>query len=362
MNGELDGLAQALLAWYRAQRRELPWRRTADPYAIWVAEIMLQQTQVRTVLPYYERFLARFPTVTALAEATLDEVLALWQGLGYYARARSLYAAARLVRERFQGRVPADPSALRSLPGVGDYTAGAILSIAFGQKEPALDANGIRVLCRLLDESGDPHQAAVRGRLRAFALALLPEERPGDLNQALMELGATICLPRAPRCASCPLASFCRARALGTQAARPAQRQRRATPQRRAVAALIQGPEGILLARRVPSGLLGGLWELPGGEVNPGEDDPEALARCLLEGLGVQAEVGAPLGSIQHAYTHFRVKVHLYRCAIQGSPQPSKAWDAWCWLTPANREFCGLTGVTAKALARLPWVGAELGL
>lgn len=363
MNAEPDpALARALLAWYRAQRRDLPWRRTADPYAIWVAEIMLQQTQVRTVIPYYQRFLARFPTVNALAEATLDEVLALWQGLGYYARARNLHAAARLVRERFHGSVPADPAALRSLPGVGAYTAGAILSIAFGQKEPALDANGMRVLCRLLDEAGDLRQAAVRGRLHAFALALLSDAHPGDVNQALMELGATICLPKAPRCGVCPLAAFCRACALGTQTARPAQRPRSAAPHHRAVAALIQGPEGVLLVRRAPSGLLGGLWELPGGEATPDEGDSEALARHLAEGLGVQVEVETPLGTIRHAYTHFRVTMHLYRCAVHGTPQPAKTWDAWCWLTSANRGCCGLTGITAKALARLPWEEASLAL
>lgn len=353
-------LVSALLAWYRARKRDLPWRRTSDPYRIWVAEIMLQQTQVSAVIPYYERFLAQFPTVKALADANLDQVLALWQGLGYYARARSLHAAARLVRDHFQGAVPADPAALRRLPGVGDYTAGAILSIAYDQREPTLDGNVVRVFCRLLDEERDPRLAPVRKRLRFYAVALLPSDRPGDLNQALMELGATVCLPRIPHCADCPLALFCRAREHGTQTARPVPRSRGPIPQREAAAAFIESQGGVLLARRVPEGLLGGLWELPGGELSAPESHAQALTRHLAEGLGVVAEVGPQLASVRHAYTHFRVIVRVYRCQISGVPRPAQPWDACHWLTPEERGAYGLTGVSAKALARLPWAGAGL--
>ncbi|NLD42329.1 MAG: A/G-specific adenine glycosylase, partial [Chloroflexi bacterium] len=194
-------IQEALLAWYAAERRDLPWRRTSDPYSIWVSEVMLQQTQVATVIPYYQRFLSAFPTVCALAAADLDRMLALWAGLGYYARARHLHAAARLVMERHGGEVPGDPAAFRALPGVGPYIAAAVLSIAFGQDVAAIDTNAARVLCRLFDYAGDLTRAAGKRTLRALAAALLPAGRAAEHNAAMMELGATICLARGPRCA-----------------------------------------------------------------------------------------------------------------------------------------------------------------
>lgn len=349
---EATALSQALLAWYRARRRDLPWRRTSDPYRIWVAEVMLQQTQVATVIPYYERFLARFPDVRSLAEAELDEVLALWQGLGYYGRVRNLHAAARLLCERHGGAIPSDPGALRSLPGVGAYTAGAVLSIAFGQDEVALDGNVTRVLCRLWDYAQDPRTAEGRKALRHYAQALLPHGQAGEWNQALMELGATLCLPRAPRCGECPLASFCRARALGVQEERPLARPRGELPQRELVAALMEDGGRILVVRRRPQGLLGGLWELPGGELLPDEDHPQALVRILQANLGLEALVEEALDGVRHAYSHFRVLVHLYRCTLQGTPAPSGPWDGFHWLASDERGAYGLTGVALKALAR----------
>ncbi len=350
---EALALSQALLAWYRAQRRDLPWRRTSDPYRIWVAEIMLQQTQVATVIPYYERFLARFPDVQALAKAELDEVLALWQGLGYYGRARNLHAAARLVCERHGGIIPSNPHEFRSLPGVGPYTAGAVLSIAFGQDEVALDGNVARVLCRLFNDDQDPRTAKGRKELRRYAQALLPPGQAGELNQALMELGATICLPRAPRCPACPLGVSCRARSLGVQEERPVAKRRGELPRREWVAALVEDEGKILAVRRRPQGLLGGLWELPGGEVLPDEEHPQALARILRVHLGLEAAVGEQLATVRHAYSHFQVKVHLYRCAVRGTPTPSGPWDGFHWLASEDYNAYGLTGVTLKALARL---------
>jgi len=350
---EALALSQALLAWYRAQRRDLPWRRTSDPYRIWVAEIMLQQTQVATVIPYYERFLARFPDVQALAKAELDEVLALWQGLGYYGRARNLHAAARLVCERHGGIIPSNPHEFRSLPGVGPYTAGAVLSIAFGQDEVALDGNVARVLCRLFNDDQDPRTAKGRKELRRYAQALLPPGQAGELNQALMELGATICLPHAPRCPACPLGVSCRARSLGVQEERPVAKRRGELPRREWVAALVEDEGKILAVRRRPQGLLGGLWELPGGEVLPDEEHPQALARILRVHLGLEAAVGEQLATVRHAYSHFQVKVHLYRCAVRGTPTPSGPWDGFHWLASEDYNAYGLTGVTLKALARL---------
>jgi A/G-specific adenine glycosylase len=354
-------LTAALLAWYGVARRDLPWRHTTNPYHIWVSEIMLQQTQVSTVIPYYARFLARFPTVGALAEATLDEVLALWQGLGYYARARSLHAAARIVCERYAGLIPADLATFRALPGVGDYTAGAVLSIAFGQDVPALDGNVIRVLCRLFDYDQDPGQAAGKKVLRHHAEALLPPGPPpgqaGTFNQAMMELGATICLPRNPRCDVCPLVGYCQAQARGVQEARPPRKPRAQVPHREAVAAFIPREGKLLLVRRVAQGLLGGLWELPGGEVAAGETHAQALARLLGAGLGLPLDLGARLTVVQHAYTHFRVTVQVYRATLAREtlarePSPTATWDRYAWVAPADMGAYGLTGVTTRVLAQ----------
>jgi len=348
-------LAHALLAWYAAQRRDLPWRRATDPYRLWVAEVMLQQTQVSTAIPYYARFLARFPGVEALAAAPLDAVLALWQGLGYYARARSLHRAAQIVCAQHGGQVPSDPATLRALPGIGAYTAGAILSIAFGQDEPALDGNAIRVLCRLADYAQDPATTAGKAALRGYAMALLPHGQAGAFNQAMMELGATVCTPRDPRCAVCPLAEPCRARAVGTQLQRPVARARRPSPQRALVAALVEREGKLLLVRRRPQGLLGGLWELPGGEISAGEGHAQALARALSAELGLQAEVGEPLAIVRHAYSHFRVTVQAHRCTVQGTPRPAGPWDDARWLALDALTDYGLTGVTHKILAHVAW-------
>jgi len=252
-------ISSTLLSWYAEAHRDLPWRRTRDPYSIWVSEIMLQQTQVTAVIPYYVRFLARFPTVRELADATLDDVLALWQGLGYYARARNLHAAAGLVSAQHGGMLPDDRVELLALPGVGEYTADAILSIAFGRDLPAIDGNVARVLCRLFDYAEDPKKAAGKRRLRRHAEALLPKGEAGRFNQAMMELGATICRPRNPLCPECPVAQLCRAHALGVEILRPIPRRRRALPHREAVAAFVQRDGRVLFVRRLPHGLLGGL-------------------------------------------------------------------------------------------------------
>jgi A/G-specific adenine glycosylase len=353
-------IANALLAWYAMSARDLPWRRTSDPYRIWVSEIMLQQTQVTTVIPYYARFLARFPSVQSLAAASLDELLALWQGLGYYARARNLHAAAHLLCERHGGVLPSEVAALRTLPGIGAYTAGAIASIAYGRDEPAIDANVIRVLCRLTDEARIPTSPAVKAVLRAHAVALLPPGQAGDFNQALMELGATLCMPGAPDCPRCPLTAHCLAYARGTVAQRPVAKPRKEPPLRELATALIEREGQLLIVRRTPHGLLGGLWETPGGELSVGESAAEALARHLQEHVGLEITVGAHLATIQHAYTHFRVAVHAYRCRSGGEPSASGPWDAYHWLSPAERDAYGLTGVTVKLLARVPWAGSAL--
>jgi A/G-specific adenine glycosylase len=296
-------IAAAILAHYDAHRRAMPWRETADPYAIWVSEIMLQQTRVDTARAYYERWMRRLPTTEALADSELDDVLRLWQGLGYYGRARNLHRAARVVRERFAGELPREPAELRALPGVGDYTAGAIASIAFGVPTPAVDGNVRRVLARLRGLE-DPRPAEIR----RIAAALVPPDRPGDFNQALMDLGATLCTPRAPDCGRCPLAATCRARAMGEQERWPRPRTARRVPEETVRTRVLLRPDGaVLLLRRPVHGFLGGLWEFPGDPVPGWVDRLAAAARKL-----------ASLDPVPQIYSHKKVTYRPTLFAVEG--------------------------------------------
>lgn len=346
-------IAQRLLDWYRREHRALPWRDTTDPYHIWVSEVMLQQTQVVTVIPYYLRFLARFPTVAALAEASLDELLAQWRGLGYYSRARSLHKAAKEVCIRYGGQIPDTLSDLRALPGIGDYSSGAILSIAFGRDIVAIDGNVRRVLCRLFNYAGDPSDRAGKLVLHDYAQALLPSGHAGTYNQAMMELGATICSVNKPRCTECPLTANCAARALGAQEERPVTVRRNPLPRRFIVSALVEREQRLLLVRRIPKGLLGGLWELPGGELQADETNAPGLERLLATYLGIQVTVGELCTTQRHAYTHFLSFVSVYYCIIDGTPLPQHIWDAARWLSPDELAGYALSGVTVKVLRTL---------
>jgi A/G-specific adenine glycosylase len=295
---------------------------------------MLQQTQITTAIPYYERWMERFPDVAALADATLDDVLKVWEGLGYYSRARNLHKAARQIVADHGGKLPEDMEALRALPGIGPYTAGAIASIAFDQPAPVLDGNIIRVLSRLIDLEVDVTKTETRKQLWALAASLVPAERPGDYNQALMELGQRICVPAAPACHVCPVAALCLARARGTQLERPVRPPRRNTPHFDVVAGVIYRDDGaFLIARRPPEGLLGGLWEFPGGKQEVGESLSGALRREIQEELSMEIAVGAALGRIKHAYTHFRITLHAFEARhVSGEPQ-NIAVDAHAWVT-----------------------------
>ncbi len=326
--------ADALLAWYATHARDLPWRGHPDPYAVWVSEVMLQQTQVETVKPYFARWMARFPTVAALAQADEQDVLALWEGLGYYRRARALHRAAREVLARYGGRLPADPEALQTLPGIGKYTAHAIASLAFGRDVPVLDGNVKRVLARAFAVDTPVDTAAGERALWALAEAHLPRGKAADYNQALMDLGATVCTPRAPRCASCPLEALCRARQSGNPEAFPKKRRRQRQPHYTVVAAVIYRDDGrVLIAQRPAEGLLGNLWEFPGGKVEQGETLEAALKREILEELAVAIDVEAPFGVYRHAYTHFRVTLHAFLARlVRGEPQ-AVGVQAWRWVT-----------------------------
>jgi A/G-specific adenine glycosylase len=327
---------QVLLTWYSINARDLPWRRTGDPYAIWLSEIMLQQTRVPTAIPYYERFLKRFPTVDRLARARLDTVLKLWEGLGYYSRARNLHRAAQEIVSRFHGRVPRTVEELLTLPGIGRYTAGAIASIAFGEKTPVVDGNVERILCRVFRLHGNPKDAATRQRLWRLAADLTPETEAGRFNQALMDLGSEICTPRNPRCADCPLTDLCEANRRNEQDVLPTRTARKPLPSHTVVAGVIYRSGGILIDKRKPDGLLGGLWEFPGGKVKPGESLEAALRREIKEELDIEVEVGREIAVVDHTYTHFHVEIHAFECKyIKGEPRPI-ACAAFKWVRPSG--------------------------
>jgi A/G-specific adenine glycosylase len=344
-------LVTALLAWWDAGHEDLPWRRSRDPYAIWVAEVMLQQTQIATVIPYFERWMARFPTVEALAAASLDEVLKLWEGLGYYSRARNMHKAAQIIVAEHGGRLPDTDPALVKLPGIGRYTAGAIASIAYGQQVPILDGNVIRVLSRLADLPDDVTRPTTRRKLWEMAEALVPAERPGDFNQALMELGQQICVPANPRCLICPVNAYCLARQRGTQLERPVRPPRKRTPHYNVVAGVIweTGEPSVdgrfLIAQRPLDRLLGGLWEFPGGKQEEGETLEEALQREIQEEMVIKILPGDFLTAIDHAYTHFRITLHAFHAAyVGGEPQHiGVANHAWVTMNDLNKYAFALT-------------------
>jgi len=346
-----QGLRRRLLAWYHANRRDLPWRRTRDPYAIWISEAMLQQTRVETVIPYYERFLARFPDVRALARADTDDVIALWAGLGYYSRARNLHRAARAVVERHDGRIPDAADALRELPGVGRYTAGAVASIAFDRPEPVVDGNVARVLARLLAIDDDVRGRDAQRRLWEEAEALVRGPEPGALNQALMELGATVCTPRTPRCPACPWRRRCRAHAEGRAAELPVKSAAAPPRPMEAVAAWVERRGRVLAVQRPKRGLLGGLWELPGGEVAAGETPAAALARALRESTGLTARDARRLGAVEHVFTHRRLRLHVFRAEPAAGRVRRRGWDAHRWLPDAGLDGLALGGPARKAVA-----------
>lgn len=329
-------VAERLTAWYTQHHRPLPWRETHDPYRIWLSEIMLQQTQVQTVIDYYHRFLARYPDIPALAAAPLDDVLKCWEGLGYYARCRNLHQAARQIMVQHQGVFPDTLTEVEALPGIGRSTAGAILTFAYAQKHPLLDGNVKRVLSRLLDIDADIQKAATLKQLWQHSSALLaPARDPYSYNQAIMELGATVCLPKNPRCLLCPVQTLCLAHARGTQHQRPVKAARKAVPHHHiGVGVIWNDDRQILIQQRPADGMLGGLWEFPGGKQEPGESIPDTIAREIQEELDLTVRVDHEIMTVQHAYSHFRITLHAWHCTYQdGIPQP-RAAQAWHWVSP----------------------------
>ncbi len=330
-------MQKKLLAWYHDTHRQLPWRQTNAPYAIWVSEVMLQQTQVTTVIPYYNRFMTRFPMVTDLADADQEEVLKLWEGLGYYARARNLHRAARVVVDQFDGQVPGNKENFKSLPGVGDYIAAAVLSIAFGLPLAAVDGNVKRVLARLFTMETPVNHAASHRQFQSMADRLLDRSTPSLFNQAMMELGALVCIPGAAvRCDTCPLCRACNAFKMDMVAHYPRRKKRKPVPTHHIAVGVVKKGERLLITRRKPEGLLGGLWEFPGGKVEKDEEGPDACVRELLEETGLDVTVSSHLTRITHAYTHFKIEVDVYLCGyVSGRVQLNGPVDHR-WIRPCE--------------------------
>ena len=361
-------IAVPLVKWYHLHHRTFPWRYAPagrrDPYRVWISEIMAQQTRVETVVGFYERWMQRFPTVASLAQADQHDVLTLWQGLGYYARARNLHKAARLVVDRHAGQIPQNRDQLLALPGIGKYTVGAILSLAFNQPQPILDGNVKRVLTRLEDIADPIDEAPTERRLWTFATEIVIAASPdsyGACNEALMELGATLCTPTQPRCDQCPLQAYCQAAASGTQTERPVKKRRAPIPHYDVAAGLIWQGEPLvsklLIAQRPQTGMLGGLWEFPGGKLEAGDADLRAcLRREIKEELAIDIEVLEPLAVVKHAYTHFRITLHAFHARyVTGTPQ-ALGCDDFRWVEPgalANFPFPVTDQKLIKALHKL---------
>ncbi len=348
-------ISRTLLRWFGSRRRDVPWRGSTDPYRIWVAEVMAQQTRMETVRGHYDRFLNRFPDVHTLASSELDDVLKIWEGLGYYARARNLHQAARQLVKDHSGKLPADANSLRALPGIGSYTAGAIASIAFGLPEPAVDGNSRRVLSRLFDLER-PTPAGLE-KLAREVLAELPD-RAAELNQALMDLGGAVCTPTSPGCTDCPVSGHCAALANGTVDQRPLPRRRGTVPHHDIAVGVVRRDGRVLIARRPEKGLLGGLWEFPGGKVEPGETPAEAMVRELREEMAIVVVPGESIEPVEHAYSHFRITLYAYYARLlHGTPRPLSA-TAWTWATPAELSRYAFPAANQRVLnvVRANWL------
>lgn len=349
-------ITERILAWYTHHHRDLPWRKTRNPYFIWVSEVMLQQTRVDTVIPYYHRFLTQFPTVEALSRASLQEVLKAWENMGYYARARHLHDAAKVIMSQKGGEVPSTWHELILLPGIGSYTASAILSFAFGQRIPAVDGNVRRVLSRLFCVREPINQSGAQRRIHNLAAELVPMENADRLNQGIMELGAIVCHSRSrrPSCTICPVQDLCLAFQKGLQEALPITRKRRPIPHKQMTAAIICDEQGrLLIVQRPSNGLLGGMWKFPGGLSSPEETPEEALRRSVLEELGIRIRVKEAVTSVEHAYTHFRVTLLAFRCVWRGGKPRPLGCSSWQWVESSRMVSFPFSKADRKVIGAL---------
>jgi A/G-specific adenine glycosylase len=342
-------IQKRLLHWYKKNKRDLPWRKTRDPYAIWVSEIMLQQTQVPTVVPYYKKFLKSFPTVHHLAKANLSKVLKVWEGLGYYSRARNLHRASQIVANHFNGRIPDNLTDLRTLPGIGRYTAGAILSIAFNKEAPILDGNVKRVLSRLFAVDGNPVRGETEVLLWHLSESLLPKGHASSFNQGLMDLGATICTPKEPQCSQCPLRDLCKGKASGNPERFPTRTLKKKIPQIEAVSAVIQEGGKVLLQQRPPEGFLGGLWEFPNWKI---EGKRRLRPRLRLRNdikkkTGMNVEVKELMGVFHQTYSHFKLDLHVFHCQFLDRREKGK------WIPIKNLPLFPMSRIHRKIAEKI---------
>ncbi len=344
-----EAIRRALADWFEHNRRDLPWRRTRDPYAIWISEVMLQQTQVKTVVPYFDRFIGQFPDLPGLAQADLQRVLKAWEGLGYYSRARNLHRAARIMVERGLDGLPRDRAAVRLLPGVGDYIAAAVLSIAFDQAYAVVDGNVKRVLARLLRLETPVSGPAGHKLFQQAADQLLDTCQPGRHNQAMMELGALVCTPRQPRCADCPLTEYCAAFKADLVDHYPRRGPKRGIGEQQWACALVLKNDRFLLTRRAGEGLLAGLWEFPGGRLCPEDEPAQACLRLIRESVGVQAAILCPAGMVRHTFTHFKLRLHLFVCRWVGGRVRRNGPDAHQWVHANQLDTFALHRAAHKA-------------
>ena len=349
-----DEARRSLLRWYQRRSRALPWRKSRNPYTIWVSEIMLQQTQIETVIPYYQRFIREFPTVSRLAEAPLERVLELWSGLGYYRRARNLHRAAQELVEKHKGLFPRELKQALLLPGVGDYTAKAVLSIAYNQPYAVLDGNVARVMARFLALRGNLHQPRFRRRIEENLESLLSRRSPGNFNQAVMELGQTVCLPRSPRCPVCPLRKWCRGFQSGGAESYPQPRPRRQAEQWHLATAVLRKNQQIMLVRGLDDGLLGDLWNFPSAL---GRDNSEALAQLkekLCSLLGTAPSLKGPEHKLRHNITHRSIQVHVYK-GILNSRTTGKRFR---WFHPRSVGQAAVSQLARKIAGKLDKTGS----
>lgn len=346
-----------LIDWYLNNHRSLPWRKTEDPYRIWVSEAMLQQTQVSTVLPYYRKFLQKFPTIKHLARAESHDVLKVWEGLGYYARARNLHRAAGNVQQQYQGVIPNTWNQFRKLPGVGDYIAAAVLSIAFGLPYAVVDGNVKRVLARLQCITAPLNNSTSTKRFKETAEALKDTQMPGTYNQALMELGAIICKPKHPLCDRCPVQRFCLAYQTKTVAEYPNKKAARQTPQYHIAIGVVFKNGRVLITQRKPDGLLGGLWEFPGGKIKKGESAESACVREIKEEVSLQVAVIDYLAQVKHAYTHFKITMEIFCCNYKSGRVKRNGPVAHRWIKLDEIDQYALPRANHKFLPKLKkWI------
>jgi A/G-specific adenine glycosylase len=337
-----DKIQKNLLQWFKKNKRDLPWRKTKDPYAIWVSEIMLQQTQVPTVIPYYQKFLKSFPTIRQLAKSDLSKVLKIWEGMGYYSRARNLHRAAQIVLNHFHGIIPDTLEDLLSLPGIGRSTAGSILSFAFQKDAPILDGNAKRVLSRLFAVSGNPGERKTEQLLWKISESLIPKGFSNPFNQAIMDIGSLLCTPKDPQCPRCPLHRLCKGRVSGEPERFPSKSNKKKIPHIEAISAVIHMDGKVLLNQRPPAGLLGGLWEFPNWEIGEKRRLRLKLRNYIKKEIGLNVNVNESIGTFHQTYSHFKLTLHVYRCAAMGKKKKGR------WVAVRNLDLLPMSRIHRK--------------